>query len=164
MKNPLKTQHTPCGCSLLTQCLFDNNNHIFFIGQCVDLRNHETEITYCGEKEMIPVTKKQENMYKRKWCHICKEQFKENEKQSKVWDQCDFTGRFGGEISVVFHNGSNYDYHFIIKEVAEECKEEFECLGEYTEKYVTFSTTIRKCNIMCNDVLTSYKIKFIDRA
>ena len=24
------------------------------------------------------------------------------------------------EISIVFHNGSNYDYHFIIKELTEE--------------------------------------------
>ena len=31
---------------------------------------------------------------------------------------------------VVFHNGSNYDYHFIIKEKADEFEERFECLGE----------------------------------
>ena len=30
----------------------------------------------------------------------------------------------------MFHNGSTYDYHFIIKELAEEFEEEFECLGE----------------------------------
>ena len=34
------------------------------------------------------------------------------------------------------HNGSKYDYHFIIKELAEEFIEEFECLGENTEKNV----------------------------
>ena len=42
------------------------------------------------------------------------------------------------EIAVVFHNGSNYDYHFIIKELASEFEGKFEYLGENTEKYKTF--------------------------
>ena len=33
------------------------------------------------------------------------------------------------KILVVFHNGSNYDYHFIIKELAGEFKKQFTCLG-----------------------------------
>ena len=37
-------------------------------------------------------------------------------------------------IPVVFHNGLNNDYHFIIKELAEEFKKQFSCLGENTEK------------------------------
>ena len=44
-----------------------------------------------------------------------------------------------GEIPVVFHNGSSYDDHFIIKELAEG---DFECLGENKEKYITFSVPI----------------------
>ena len=47
---------------------------------------------------------------------------------------------------MVFHNGSNCDFHFIIKELAEEFKGKFECLGENTEKYITFSITMQKCN------------------
>ena len=43
------------------------------------------------------------------------------------------------EIPVVFHNGSTYDYHFIIKELAEEFEGEFGCLGENTQKCRTFS-------------------------
>ena len=31
------------------------------------------------------------------------------------------------EINISFHNGSNYDYDFIIKELAEEFKEQFTC-------------------------------------
>ena len=38
----------------------------------------------------------------------------------------------------MFHNSSKYDYRFIIKELAEECKGQFECLGENTEKHMTF--------------------------
>ena len=37
-------------------------------------------------------------------------------------------------MCAVFHNGSNYDYHFIIKELTNEFEEIFECLGENTEK------------------------------
>ena len=48
------------------------------------------------------------------------------------------------EISIVFHNGSNYDYHFIIKELAKEFKIQFTCLGENTEKSITFSVPIEK--------------------
>ena len=48
------------------------------------------------------------------------------------------------KVSMVFHNGSNYDYHITIKELADEFKKEFICLGEKTEKYVTFSVPIEK--------------------
>ena len=46
------------------------------------------------------------------------------------------------KISVVFHNGSNYDYHFIIKELAEGFKNQITCLGENIEKYITFTVSI----------------------
>ena len=68
----------------------------------------------------------------------------------------------------MLHNGSTYDYHFIIKELTEEFEEEFECLGENTEKYITFSVPIKKeitkKDKNGNDKITkiSYKIKFID--
>ena len=48
------------------------------------------------------------------------------------------------EIPVVFHNGSNYDYHFITKELANECEEKFECLGENKETHKTFSISMEK--------------------
>ena len=40
-------------------------------------------------------------------------------------------------ISIVFHNGSNYDYDLILRQLAEEF-EEVTCLAENTEKYITF--------------------------
>ena len=48
------------------------------------------------------------------------------------------------KIPIVFHNRSNYDYHFLIKKLAEEFKKHFTCLGENTEKYVTFTVLIKK--------------------
>ena len=47
---------------------------------------------------------------------------------------------------------------FIIRELAEEFKDQFECLGENTEKYITFSVPIEKEN----DKTIAYKTKFID--
>ena len=64
------------------------------------------------------------------------------------------------EIPIVFHNGSTYDYHFIIKELAKEFKGNFECLGENTEKYITLSVLIKKEHD--NGKTTIYKLKFID--
>ena len=48
------------------------------------------------------------------------------------------------KIAIVFHNGCNYGYHFIIKELAEEFKKQFTCLGENTERYITFAVAIEK--------------------
>ena len=71
--------------------------------------------------------------------------------------------------SIVFHNGSNYDYHFIIKELAEEFKKQFTCLGENTEKCITFTVLIEKeiTRIYKNEEeITkniSYLLQFINR-
>ena len=65
------------------------------------------------------------------------------------------------EIPVVFHNGSTYDYYFIIKELVKEFHGNFECLLENTEKYITFSVPIKK-KIENKDLEITNKIKFID--
>ena len=61
---------------------------------------------------------------------------------------------------MIFHNFSNHDYHFIIKELAKEFEEQFKCLGENTEKYITFSVPIKK--ELDNSKRITYKLKFID--
>ena len=48
------------------------------------------------------------------------------------------------KLPLVLHNGSNYDYHFILKELAEEFKTQFTCSGEDTEKYIIFTVPIEK--------------------
>ena len=112
---------------------------------------------------MIPLTKKEEKKHNRQnVCYICKKRFStddNNKNYLKVKDLCHYTGMYSGaahsicnlryktskEIPVVFHNGSTYDYHFIIKRLAKEFKgQQFECLGENTEKYITFSVPIKK--------------------
>ena len=106
---------------------------------------------------MIPLTNKEKESYeKQKICYICKKEFSADKKYCKVRDHCHYTGKFIGaahnncnlrykipkEISIAFHNGSVYDYHFIIKQLAIEFKGKFDCLGENTEKYITFSVPI----------------------
>ena len=126
---------------------------------------------------MISLTTKEEIYHNRqKICYICKKEFDNNDKkQQKVRDHCHYTGKYRGaahnicnlrykvpkEIPVVFHNGSTYDYHFIIKELVKEFDGNFECLGENTEKYITFSVPIKK-KIENKDLEITYKIKFID--
>ena len=61
----------------------------------------------------------------------------------------------------MFHNGSIYDYHFIIKDLGKESEGNFECLGENTEKYITFSVPKKK-KIENKDLEITYKRKFID--
>ena len=74
----------------------------------------------------------------------------------KVRDHCHYTGKFrvappqylqlkiqnSKKILVVFHNGSTYDYHFIINKLAKEFYGQLECLRENPEKYITFSVPI----------------------
>ena len=64
------------------------------------------------------------------------------------------------KIHAVFHTGSTYDYHFVIKELAEEFEGQFECLGENTEKYLTVLMPIKK--ELDNGKKSTYKLKFID--
>ena len=94
----------------------------------------------------------------------------------KVRDYSHYTGKNWGaahsicnlrckiikEIPVVFHNGSAYDYHFITKYLARKFNRYFDCLGENTEKYITFSVPIKKVIIDENDKKLKYRIKSID--
>ena len=74
------------------------------------------------------------------------------------------------EIHIVFHNGPNYDYHFIIKELENEFEGKFVCLGENTEKYkpffVSINSEVTRIDKDVNEsaINISYKITFIDTA
>ena len=182
-------KHTPSGYSLFTYCSFDETKSKLSHDRskncmknfCQDFKKHAIQIINYEKNKIIPLTKKEEKQHnKKKACHICKERFSIDDcdkKYHKVKDHCHYTKKYRGaahdvcnlrykipkEIPVVFHNGSTYDYHFIIKELAEEFEGEFECLGENTEKYITFSVPIKK-KIRKKDkiIKISYKVKFID--
>ena len=58
--------------------------------------------------------------------------------------KCNLKYNVPKEIPIVFHNGYIYHYHLIIKEKAEEFEKQFNCLGENTEKYITFTVLVEK--------------------
>ena len=144
---------------------------------CKDLREHAKKIINYEKKKVIPLTTKEEIYHnKQKICYICEKEFNNNDKkQQKVRDHCHYAGKYKGaahnicnlrykvpkEIPVVFHNGSTYDYLFIIKELVKEFEGNFECLGENTEKYITFSVPLKK-KIENKNIEVTYEIKFID--
>ena len=177
---------TPSGYSIFPSCSFDEskNKINYYRGNdfmkkfCKDLREHAMELIDYEKKKMIPLTA-EEKIYhnKQKICYICKNEFNNNDKKNyKVKDHCHYTGKYRGavhnicnlrykvpkKIPVVFHNGSTYDYHFIIKELVKEFDGNFDCLGENTEKYITFSVPIKKKIENKASIKINYKIKFID--
>ena len=182
-------KHTPSGYSLFTHCSFDKtkNKHDYYRGEdcmkkfCKGLREHATKIISYEKKDRIPLTKKEEKHHnKQKVCYICKKEFNTDDSDKKhheVKDHCHYTGKYRGaahnicnlryrtpkEIPIVFRNGSTYAYHFIIKELVKDFDGNFECLGENTEKYITFSVPIKKEIENKNKIIEiTYKIKFID--
>ena len=74
------------------------------------------------------------------------------------------------EIPVIFYNSSNYGYHIIIKNLAEELERQYEYLGENTEKYNNFfvplEKEIKKVDKVGNEniITITYKVQFIDSA
>ena len=102
------------------------------------------KIINCEKKEMILLTDEETKFYeKQKFCYMCEKEFCTDKNDQKVFklkhkvrDNCHYTGKFRGavhnicnlrykipkEIPAVFHNGSTYDYHFIIEQLAIEFK------------------------------------------
>ena len=149
-------KHTPSGYSIFTHCSFDQSKNKLepYRGKdCMkkfskDLREHATKVINFEKKKIIPLTT-EENIYhnEQEICYICNKEF--DAKNYKVRDHCHYTGKYRGaaqnicnliykihkEIPAVFHNGSTYDYHLIIKELVKEFDGNFECLGVIFNAY-----------------------------
>ena len=191
MNNPNESYTTkinkyiPSGYSIFTSCSFDEskNKLNYYRGNdcmkkfCKDLRIHATKIINYEKKKIISLTPEEKINYNdKKVFYICKKEFDTIDKKNyKVKDHCHYTGKYRGaahnvynlrykipkEIPVVFHNGSTYDYPFIIKELVKQFDGNFDCLGENTKKYITFSVPLKK-KIENKNLEITYKIKFID--
>ena len=185
-----KAKNKPSGYSLVTCCLHDKSKTEcnYYRGKdcmerfCKYLRDQAMKlINYEKKKKIILTNEKKESYEKQSICYICEKKIctdKNDEKEFKLYhkvrDHCHYTRKYRGaahsicnlrykiqkEIPVVFHNGSTYNYHFIIKKLVKEFKDNFDCLGENTEKYFTFSVPIKKERD--NDKAIIYKLKFIN--
>ena len=100
----------------------------------------------------------------------------------KVRDRYHYTGKYRGtasgiynlkynmhnEISIIFHNGSNCDYHFTIKKIVNDFEGQSERFRGNAEKYKKFSVQrekeVTKIDKDGNESILTvlYKIKFID--
>ena len=116
---------------------------------CTSLREHAANVTDFEKIKILSLTKTELRLHQDvTTCYICRKilskRFAKDKNYRKVRDHCCFTCKYRGaadsicnlklnvpsEIPVVFHNVSNYDYHFIIKELANQFEGQFECLGE----------------------------------
>ena len=139
-------KHPPSGYSLFAHCSFDTakNKFDYYRGKkcmenfCLGLREHTTKIIRYDKKRNVALTKKKRKCIMSQKFAIYVKRFstadgKKAKKYFKVKDHCHYTGHAGGaahdigslrykipnEIPVVFHNGYTYDYHFVIKDLAE---------------------------------------------
>ena len=151
-------EHILCGYSVSTIWEFHHieNKHTLYRGKscmkkfCESLREHGKNINDFEKRKMLPLTKEESELKSHqdgKVCSICgKKKLKKLSKSINYWkvrDHCYSTDKYRcsthsncnlkfnvpNEIPVPFHNSSNYDYHFIINELAKESEGEFECFG-----------------------------------
>ena len=146
-------KHTPSVYSLFTHCLFDTakNKLDYYTGKncmkkfCLDLKEHATKVINYEKKGMTPLTKEKKKIHcEQKVCYICKKSFSTDDGNKKYFKvrkinisqenieellmisaHCNLRYKTPKEIPVVFHNGSTYDYHFMIRELAEEFEGQF---------------------------------------
>ena len=112
---------------------------------------------------MLPLVKEELKSYQdANVCYICGKKILKNLSKNinfrKVRDHSHITGNYrdaansicnltfnvSNEIPLVFQKASNYDYHFIIKELTNESEGQLECLEENTVRYRTFSVPKEK--------------------
>ena len=61
------------------------------------------------------------------------------------------------EIPIVAHN-TTYDHHFIIKQLAEEFKSQFKCIGEMMRNILLFQYQLKKKMIMVKQSHINYNL------
>ena len=135
----------------------------YCLKNCSSLREHAKNVTDFEKERFLPLIKEGLKSHEdAKLCYICGKRISIKLSKSinywKVRDYCHYTGKYKGaadsicnlkfnvpnEIPVISHNGSNYDYHFIIKELVKEFDGSLQYLWENTEKHKTLSVSVEK--------------------
>ena len=187
-------EQTPSGFSTSTISPFKDieNKHDVYKGKdgikkfCESLIEHAMKIIDFKKKKIKLLTNEQQESYKNaKICYLCKGKREDKHAKDKKYhtnrNHCHYTGERSGvahkleysipkEINIIFQNGPNYYHHFIMKKLPKEFKGQFSCLGENTEKYITFPVPMEKevKRIGKNEEETtkviSHRLQFIDSA
>ena len=120
-----------------------------YIKKSISLKEHAAYLINFEKKYMLPVKAKELQLHQDSMiCYVSWKRFTQRlakyENVCKVTDHCHFTSKYKGiahifsdlwfnmpsKILVVSHNGSNFDYLFIIKELANKFNRGFVCLGK----------------------------------
>lgn len=150
---------------------------------CKKLKEYPLMLIKTGKKPLIPLTNEEEATHiKSNHSHICHRKSIEDEdhqyyqKLRKSIDRDHYTGKYRGaahsicnlryetqkDIPVVTHNGSNYDFHPLITELAKEFRSNMRCIPEDKQKCISISIPIKIKRE--DDKFTRYNLKFIDSA
>ena len=148
---------------------------------CKEIRNLAYKFINIYKQPMIDLTELEIHEYENaEYCHICKKVFGEAKKHRKVRDHDHYTGTFRGaahsicnlrystqkDISVFFHDGTNYDFNLVINQLAKKFRLELHFIPLNGEKFMSFSIPIRK-KVEANSkntkkMLLTSNLKFID--
>ena len=79
-------------------------------------------------------------MKDKKYCMVKHHYYYTGKYRAAAHSICNLKYYVPKKVSTAFYNGYNYDYHFTIKESAEELKKQFTCL----EEYIAFAVPIEK--------------------
>ena len=139
------SEHIPCRYSISIIWAFDyiENKHTLYGGKdymkkfCESLTEHPKLIDDFENKKMLPLTKEEFKLHQdTRNCYFCRKRILQNLVENKnspkvtyhristskhrgsAHSTCNLKFNVPNEIPVVFHNGSNHDFHFIIKELA----------------------------------------------
>ena len=117
---------------------------------CESLREYAKNMIDFKKKKLLQLTKEELKSHQNtKVCYFCGKRILKRLSKSlnywKVRDHCHYIGLYRGavhsicnlkfnvpnKIPVVLHNCSNYDYHFIMKELANNFRENLNIFGKY---------------------------------
>lgn len=179
----VKQRHSPCSYSYVINTYVDDEFlkplRLYRGKDCVEhfVDSVIKDVSYIAEKylnvvrPMEKITKeKRLELNNVKICHVCTKAFKEGDEI--VIDHCHFTSKARTRLHsacnlllksprflpIVMHNGSNYDFFFILPELAKR-KLRLTCIPKNQEKYISFSAILES-----NDPLEkrSVELRFLD--
>jgi hypothetical protein len=153
-------------CKVVTRGVQVKDNYVAFNGPNSDIQfldwliQFEAEtLAYLRDEQRMIISQKQQSEFENAvLCHICHEQFDDENINGdhvrrgmrKVRDHDHLTGLFRGaahskcnlqffnrlKIPVFFHNGKNYDFHILVKRLSRYPDRQIKLIGQSLEKYM----------------------------